>query len=49
MIFCKNLCAPIKVSEGRVVGEKQFDAQFCCGQVSPAGTPQDAMSWGAAF
>ena len=38
-----------KMSEARVVGEKHFDAQFYCEQAAPAGAPQDAMSWGAAF
>ena len=37
------------MSETRVVGEKQFDAQFYCEQAALASTPQDAMSWGAAF
>jgi hypothetical protein len=48
-IFCKNLCAPIKMSEARVVGEKHFDAQFYCELAALASTLRDAMSWGAAF
>jgi hypothetical protein len=48
-IFRKNLCAPIKMSKARILGEKQFDRQFYCEQPAPASAPQDAISWGAAF